>query len=145
LKYSRIFASFHSPDYLECLGIELSLPTMRTPNPIDDGLVEEPALRKWNFIDHLAPPASTTQCSSATSIVQLIPQIERSRRRDQRASDENERRQLRNIAEEVNREIVAVPCDRRAVRPHSEQHGGIEDKIVARVIRLAHTPIVGCR
>jgi len=77
-------------------------------------------------------------------VVQLIAQIERSGRRDQRASDENEGRQLRNIAEEVNGEVVAMACYRRAARPHSEQHGGIEDKVLARVVGLAHTSIVGC-
>ena len=32
-----------------------------------------------------------------------------------------------------------------AIRPHSEQHGRIEDEIVAKVLSVAHASIVGCR
>ena len=71
-------------------------------------------------------------------LVELITELEGDHLRDERASDENGSRAIRNAPDEVDRELVSSSMDVRAVRPYADENVRIECEIIDWLLVVSH-------
>ena len=75
---------------------------------------------------------------ASPGVVQLIAKVERDSRGYQSAKDEDSAGSLGYVAVEVDRELISPATDERAVRPYADECGGVDEKVVRGVLRIAH-------
>ena len=71
-------------------------------------------------------------------LVQLIAKLDSDNVRDERPGYENRPRTVRNVSDEVDRQLISPSMYVRAVRPHPDKDIRIEGEMVEGFVGIAH-------